>query len=198
MIYPFWSVFWPYFVAAVAASYLIGSVPFGLVLTRLAGFGDLRNFGSGNIGATNVLRTGNKPLALMTLFLDGGKGALAVAIGNAYWGPEIAIVAALGSLMGHLFPVWLRFQGGKGAAIGRHLAESFIETNRTGHMVPQALGGEEHLAVGPPRILGRFGPDGIEALLDGAGALVGGENAATRRAHGLDGFLEGFSHGRRG
>ena len=95
MIYPFWSVIWPYFVAAAAASYLIGSIPFGLVLTRLAGFGDVRNIGSGNIGATNVLRTGNKPLALATLFLDGGKGALAVAIGNAYWGPEIAIVAAL-------------------------------------------------------------------------------------------------------
>ena len=118
MIYPFWSVVWPYFVAAAAVSYLMGSVPFGLVLTRLAGFGDVRKFGSGNIGATNVLRTGNKLLALVTLFLDGGKGALAVAIGNAYWGSEIAIVAAFGSLMGHLFPVWLRFQGGKGVAIG--------------------------------------------------------------------------------
>ena len=118
MIYPFWSVIWPYFIAAAAASYLIGSVPFGLVLTRLAGFGDVRKIGSGNIGATNVLRTGNKPLALVTLFLDGGKGALAVAIANAYWGSEIAIVAAFGSLMGHLFPVWLRFQGGKGVAIG--------------------------------------------------------------------------------
>lgn len=118
MIYPFWSVIWPYFVVAAAASYLIGSIPFGLVLTRLAGFGDVRNIGSGNIGATNVLRTGNKPLALTTLFLDGGKGAFAVAIGNVYWGPDIAIVAAFGSLMGHLFPVWLRFRGGKGAAVG--------------------------------------------------------------------------------
>ena len=118
MIYPFWSVIWPYFVVAAAAAYLIGSIPFGLVLTRLAGFGDVRHIGSGNIGATNVLRTGNKPLAAATLLLDGGKGALAVAIGNVYWGPDIAIVAALGSLIGHLFPVWLRFRGGKGAAIG--------------------------------------------------------------------------------
>ena len=118
MIYPFWSVIWPYFVVAAAASYLLGSIPFGLVLTRLAGFGDVRNIGSGNIGATNVLRTGNKPLAAATLLLDGGKGAAAVAIGGAYWGPDIAIVAALGSLLGHLFPVWLRFRGGKGAAIG--------------------------------------------------------------------------------
>jgi len=118
MIYPFWSSIWPYFVVAAAASYLLGSIPFGLVLTRLAGFGDVRNIGSGNIGATNVLRTGNKPLAAATLLLDGGKGAAAVIIGGAYWGPDIAIVAALGSLIGHLFPVWLRFRGGKGAAIG--------------------------------------------------------------------------------
>ncbi len=118
MIHPFWSVAWPYLFVALAASYLIGSIPFGLVLTRLAGFGDVRNIGSGNIGATNVLRTGNKPLALATLLLDGGKGAVVVVIGNVYWGPDIAIVAALGSLIGHLFPVWLRFRGGKGAAIG--------------------------------------------------------------------------------
>ena len=118
MIHPFWSVIWPYFVVAAAVAYLIGSIPFGLVLTRLAGFGDVRRIGSGNIGATNVLRTGNKPLAAATLLLDGGKGAFAVAIGGAYWGPDIAIVAAAGALAGHLFPVWLRFRGGKGAAIG--------------------------------------------------------------------------------
>ncbi len=118
MIYPFWSVIWPYFVVATAAAYLIGSIPFGLVLTRLAGFGDVRNIGSGNIGATNVLRTGNKPLAAATLLLDGGKGAVAVTIGSVYWGPDIAIVAAFGALIGHLFPVWLLFRGGKGAAIG--------------------------------------------------------------------------------
>ncbi len=118
MIYPFWSAIWPYYIVALAVSYLIGSIPFGLVLTRLAGFGDVRDIGSGNIGATNVLRTGNKPLALATLLLDGGKGAVAVVIGGIYWGPDIAIVAAFGSLIGHLFPVWLRFRGGKGAAIG--------------------------------------------------------------------------------
>ncbi len=117
MIHPFWSVIWPYFVVAAAVAYVIGSIPFGLVLTRLAGFGDVRRIGSGNIGATNVLRTGNKPLAAATLLLDGGKGAFAVAIGGAYWGPDIAIVAAFGSLMGHLFPVWLRFRGGKGVAV---------------------------------------------------------------------------------
>ncbi len=117
MIYPFWSA-WPYFVVAVAAAYLIGSIPFGLVLTRLAGLGDVRRIGSGNIGATNVLRTGNKPLAAATLVLDGAKGAVAVTIGSVYWGPDIAIVAAFGALVGHLFPVWLRFRGGKGAATG--------------------------------------------------------------------------------
>ncbi len=118
MIYPFWSFSWPYIVAAAAVAYLIGSIPFGLVLARLAGLGDLRRIGSGNIGATNVLRTGNKGLAAATLVLDGGKGAFAVAVGGAYWGPDIAIVAALGVLVGHLFPVWLRFRGGKGAATG--------------------------------------------------------------------------------
>ncbi len=118
MIYPFWSFSWPYIVAAAAVAYLIGSIPFGLVLTRLAGLGDLRRIGSGNIGATNVLRTGNKPLAAATLLLDGGKGVFAVAFGGASWGPDIAIVAALGVLMGHLFPVWLRFRGGKGVATG--------------------------------------------------------------------------------
>jgi glycerol-3-phosphate acyltransferase PlsY len=117
MIYPFWSAV-PYYVGAALIAYLLGSIPFGLVLTRLAGLGDVRKIGSGNIGATNVLRTGNKPLAAATLLLDGGKGALAVVIGGTYWGPDIAIVAAFGSLVGHLFPVWLRFRGGKGVATG--------------------------------------------------------------------------------
>ncbi len=118
MIYPNWALAWPYIVAAVAAAYLIGSIPFGLVLTRLAGLGDVRRIGSGNIGATNVLRTGNKTLAAATLVLDGGKGTFAVAVGAAYWGPDIAIAAALGVLTGHLVPVWLRFRGGKGVATG--------------------------------------------------------------------------------
>ncbi len=94
--------------------YLLGSVPFGLVITKAAGLGDIRKIGSGNIGATNVLRTGHKDLALATLLLDGGKGAIAVAIGYlAGWRPEIAGAAAF---LGHLFPVWLGFKGGKGVA----------------------------------------------------------------------------------
>ena len=118
MIYPIsWEHAAPYFGAAFVLAYLLGSIPFGLILTRLAGLGDIREIGSGNIGATNVLRTGSKPLAAATLLLDGGKGAAAVLIAMR-WGPDIAIVAALGALVGHLFPVWLRFRGGKGVATG--------------------------------------------------------------------------------
>lgn len=99
---------------AAGAGYLLGSVPFGLVLTRAAGLGDIRAIGSGNIGATNVLRTGRKDLALATLALDSGKGAIAVAIAYALgWPPEIAGAAAF---LGHCFPVWLGFKGGKGVA----------------------------------------------------------------------------------
>lgn len=101
--------------AAAVAGYLIGSIPFGLILTRMAGMGDIRAIGSGNIGATNVLRTGNKGLALATLLLDGGKGAVAtLALGH--WGQESALVAGLGAVIGHNFPLWLRFRGGKGVA----------------------------------------------------------------------------------
>jgi len=96
--------------------YLLGSIPFGLVLTRLAGLGDIRKIGSGNIGATNVLRTGNKALAAATLLLDGGKGAVAVLIARYLFGPDAAIVAGAGAFLGHLFPVWLKFRGGKGVA----------------------------------------------------------------------------------
>jgi len=106
---------WPYYVGALAG-YLLGSIPFGLILTRLAGLGDIRRIGSGNIGATNVLRTGNKALAAATLLLDGGKGALAVLVGNALFGPDMAIFAGAGAILGHLFPVWLKFKGGKGVA----------------------------------------------------------------------------------
>lgn len=95
--------------------YLLGSIPFGLVLTRLAGFGDIRKIGSGSIGATNVLRTGNKPLALLTLILDSGKGAVA-ALAARYVAPELAPIAAVAAVLGHLFPVWLGFRGGKGVA----------------------------------------------------------------------------------
>jgi acyl phosphate:glycerol-3-phosphate acyltransferase len=95
--------------------YLLGSIPFGLVLTRLAGLGDIRRVGSGNIGATNVLRTGSKPLAALTLALDLGKGLAAVLIG-ALWGPQAALVAGGAVVLGHMFPVWLGFRGGKGVA----------------------------------------------------------------------------------
>ena len=93
----------------------MGSIPFGLVLTRLAGHGDLRAIGSGNIGATNVLRTGRKGLAALTLLLDGGKGAAAVLVCGA-WGAEAGFAAGLGAVLGHDFPSWLRFKGGKGVA----------------------------------------------------------------------------------
>src|SRR5262245_40394888 len=97
--------------------YLLGSIPFGLLLTLAAGLGDIRRIGSGNIGATNVLRTGRKGLAAATVLLDGGKGVVAVLIAQ-HWGPDIAMLAGLGALIGHLFPVWLRFKGGKGVATG--------------------------------------------------------------------------------
>ena len=106
---------WPLY-AAFLAAYLLGSVPFGLLLTRLAGTGDLRKIGSGNIGATNVLRTGRKGLAALTLLLDAGKGAAAVAVADHWFGPSMAAFAALGVVAGHIAPVWLRFRGGKGVA----------------------------------------------------------------------------------
>lgn len=102
--------------ASVAIGYLFGSVPFGLVLTRLAGLRDIRTVGSGNIGATNVLRTGRKSLAAATLLGDMLKGTAAVAAAGALWGREGAMLAGLGALLGHLFPIWLRFKGGKGVA----------------------------------------------------------------------------------
>lgn len=98
--------------------YLFGSVPFGLLLTQMAGLGDIRSLGSGSIGATNVLRTGNKGLAAATLLLDAGKGAFAVAIFRYLGPPDAALWAGLGSVIGHLFPVWLGFKGGKGVATG--------------------------------------------------------------------------------
>lgn len=97
-------------------AYLLGSVPFGIVITRALGLGDLRKIGSGNIGATNVLRTGNKGAALATLLLDAGKGGIAVLIARAMVGEDAAQLAALASFLGHLFPVWLGFRGGKGVA----------------------------------------------------------------------------------
>ena len=101
--------------APFIVGYLLGSIPFGLVLTRAAGLGDIRTIGSGNIGATNVLRTGNKKLAAATLILDALKGFVAV-IACGLFGPIIAVAAGLGAVLGHNFPVWLRFKGGKGMA----------------------------------------------------------------------------------
>jgi len=113
---------WPFY-AAVLFGYLLGSIPFGLVLTWAAGRGDVRKVGSGNIGASNVLRAGGKSLAAATLLLDGGKGAVAVLLGGTL-GPDITVLAAGGALVGHCFPVWLKFRGGKGVAtaLGIYLA----------------------------------------------------------------------------
>jgi acyl phosphate:glycerol-3-phosphate acyltransferase len=102
---------------ALVIGYLLGSIPFGLILTKLAGTQDLRTIGSGNIGATNVLRTGRKGLAAATLLLDALKGTVAVVITGYIAGPNAAIVAGLGAFLGHLFPVWLKFKGGKGVAV---------------------------------------------------------------------------------
>src|SRR4051812_45393474 len=96
--------------------YLLGSIPFGLILTKLGGAGDVRSIGSGNIGATNVLRTGRKGLAAATLLLDALKGTAAVLVAAQLLGPEPALTAALGAFLGHTFPAWLRFRGGKGVA----------------------------------------------------------------------------------
>ncbi len=105
---------WPFY-AAAACGYLLGSIPFGLILTRLAGLGDIRRIGSGNIGATNVLRTGNRALATLTLILDGGKGVAAVLLFGRL-GPDMAMLAGGGAVIGHLIPIWLKFKGGKGVA----------------------------------------------------------------------------------
>jgi glycerol-3-phosphate acyltransferase PlsY len=101
---------------ALALGYLLGSIPFGLILTRLAGKGDVREIGSGNIGATNVLRTGSKPLAALTLILDCLKATAAILLARQFFGPETAMGAAAGAMVGHLYPVWLKFRGGKGVA----------------------------------------------------------------------------------
>jgi len=100
---------------ALLVGYLLGAIPFGLILTRFAGAGDIRNIGSGNIGATNVLRTGRKGLAAATLILDAAKGSAAVLLIGAIW-PDNAALAAVGAFFGHLYPIWLRFRGGKGVA----------------------------------------------------------------------------------
>ena len=110
-----WSHALPYYLAALAFGYLLGSIPFGLIFARMAGLGDIRKIGSGNIGATNVLRSGRKGIAALTLLADMLKGTLAAWLAGRY-GPDPAIIAGLGAFLGHCFPVWLKFKGGKGVA----------------------------------------------------------------------------------
>lgn len=114
-------------IAAAILGYLLGSIPFGLVITKMAGLGDIRAIGSGNIGATNVLRTGRKDLALATLLLDGGKGAVAVLIARLV-SEDLTVIAGGAAILGHLFPVWLKFKGGKGVAttLGTLIAANWI------------------------------------------------------------------------
>ncbi|MTI16373.1 glycerol-3-phosphate 1-O-acyltransferase PlsY [Rhodobacteraceae bacterium RKSG542] len=111
-----WSFDLPYYFIALGFGYLLGSIPFGLLITRFAGLGDIRQIGSGNIGTTNVLRTGKKSLAALTLLCDALKGTAAVLIIKFLMGPDAALLAGLGAFLGHLFPVWLKFKGGKGVA----------------------------------------------------------------------------------
>ena len=111
-----WSLALPYYAMALAFGYLLGSIPFGLIITRLAGTRDIRSIGSGNIGATNVLRTGRKLLAAATLIGDVLKGTAAVLLAYRWWGQDLMLLAGLGAVLGHLFPVWLAFKGGKGVA----------------------------------------------------------------------------------
>ncbi len=123
---------------SLALGYLLGSIPFGLVITKAAGLGDIRSIGSGNIGATNVLRTGRKDLALATLILDSGKGAAAVLIAS-HWGLQAEMGAALGSVLGHLFPVWLKFKGGKGVATTLGVLLAFVPLAGLGACLTWAL-----------------------------------------------------------
>ena len=115
-------VYWLPFVIGFVIAYLVGSIPFGLLLTRARRAGDLKTIGSGNIGATNVLRTGRRGLALATLFLDALKGALPVWAAWRFFGPDMAVVAGLGAVLGHCFPLWLGFRGGKGVATAAGVA----------------------------------------------------------------------------
>jgi len=117
MLHPInWQIALSYYAAALAFGYLLGSIPFGIIFTRLAGTQDIRAIGSGNMGATNVLRTGRKGLAAATLVADVLKGTLAVLAMFAWWGQDHALLAGIGAFVGHLFPIWLMFKGGKGVA----------------------------------------------------------------------------------
>lgn len=112
----FWELSPDAYLMAIALGYLLGAIPFGLLLTRLAGLGDIQKIGSGNIGATNVLRSGSKWLALLTLLLDGAKGAASAATIGLFFGHTAALIAGGSAVLGHIFPVWLRFHGGKGVS----------------------------------------------------------------------------------
>jgi glycerol-3-phosphate acyltransferase PlsY len=103
-------------IAVASCAYLLGSIPFGMVIAKIMGLGNLRDIGSGNIGATNVLRTGNKFAAFLTLAFDAAKGGVAVALAGFWFGADAAQLAGLAAFLGHLFPIWLRFKGGKGVA----------------------------------------------------------------------------------
>ncbi|WP_424981052.1 glycerol-3-phosphate 1-O-acyltransferase PlsY [Maritalea sp. S77] len=115
-------------IIAALGGYLLGSIPFGLVITKLGGLGDIRDIGSGNIGATNVLRTGRKDLAFLTLLGDAGKGGLAVLLARHFMGDQAALIAGVAAFAGHIWPIWLSFKGGKGVAtyIGTLLALNWI------------------------------------------------------------------------
>lgn len=115
-------------IAVASLGYLLGSIPFGMVLARIMGLGNLRDIGSGNIGATNVLRTGNKFAAFLTLVFDAGKGAVAVLVANCFFGDTAGLIAGLFAFLGHLYPIWLGFKGGKGVAtfLGILLAINFF------------------------------------------------------------------------
>ena len=117
MLHPInWQIALPYYAAALTFGYLLGSIPFGIIFTRLAGTQDIRAIGSGSIGATNVLRTGRKGLAAATLLADALKGSVAVLVMFVWWGRDHAMLAGVGAFLGHLFPIWLMFKGGKGVA----------------------------------------------------------------------------------
>ncbi|MEM1365231.1 MAG: glycerol-3-phosphate 1-O-acyltransferase PlsY [Pseudomonadota bacterium] len=120
-----WAAALPWLLGFLCLGYAFGSVPSGLLLTRMAGKGDIRKVGSGNIGATNVLRTGDKKLAAATLIFDALKGVIPVLLAQSYGGPDAAVCAGLGAFLGHLFPVWLGFKGGKGIATYVGLAFAF-------------------------------------------------------------------------
>jgi glycerol-3-phosphate acyltransferase PlsY len=123
-----WDQAWPWLLGALLTGYLIGSVPYGVIIARLFSLGDLRQVGSGNIGATNVLRTGNKSAAALTLFFDMGKGWVAVFLLTSEWGDVPGELAGFGAFLGHCFPIWLKFRGGKGVAtfLGLILGFSFV------------------------------------------------------------------------